>query len=295
MAMTEQTTSPYAPPAPSKSLRIIKPDPYNYLFSKWNFIRWAFYFTAMIIILWALTDTIIWIAVMKGILALAVLIYYFKNLHNARKMDETLNIWAFRKRALFKDDLIITMSTDTEYLDEVFPLKQIILVVPGLVTLLKFKGDVYAVMWKVHTKNYDQSVIDELELKVKKWLDGLQENLVFQSVWYKVDAHNAKTLKVIGEAAESSIHTKPKDLHVQALMAYATVDNRPQNVVKHVYLQSLGRCVSIEEAISQFDAIIPGLESELKSSLHDLERVTAVTDIVAIQQEIWESEQVLEW
>ena len=210
-------------------------------------------------------------------------------------MDETLNVWAFRKRALFKDDLIVTMSTDTEYLDEEFPLKQIIIVIPGIVTLLKFKGDIYCAMWKVHTKNYDQSIVDELELKVKKWLDGLQENLVFQSIWYKVDAHNAKTLKVIGEASESPIHTKPKDLHVQALMAYATTDTRTQNVVKHVFLQSLGYCVSVEKAISQFDAIIPGLESELKSSLHDLERVTAVTDVIAIQKEIWESEQVVEW
>ena len=293
--MTEQTTSPYAPPTPSKSLRIIKPDPYNYLFSKWNFIRWSFYFTTIIIILWALTDTIILLAIAKGILAAAVLIYYYTHLHNARKMDETLNVWAFRKRVVCKDDLIITMSNDTEYLDEVFPLKQIIIVVPGIVTLLKFKGDVYCVMWKVHTKNYDQSIIDDLELRVKKFLDGLQENLVFQSVWYKVDAHNAKTIKVIGEASESPIHTKPKDLHIQALMAYVTTDTRTQNVVKHVYLQSLGYCSTIEKAISQFDAIIPGLETKLKSSFHELERVTAVTDVVAIQQEIWESEQVVEW
>jgi hypothetical protein len=241
-----------------------------------------------------LTDIDLKIAGAKGIMALGLLFYYWLNLHDARKMETTLHIWAYRKKIMLKQKIVIKFVTDEEYLSDYYPLAEVVMVFPG-VTLLRFKDGKYAVMWKVYTKNYDPSIVDELELHVKTFLDGLPDLLVFNSIWYKVTAQNKKAKQVIEDGANHPLHTKASDMLVQAYMAHVTTDTTPQNIVKHLYFQELGYCRSIEEAISQFDSIVPGLERILKNSFHNIERLVVPADIFAIFRELWEDEEVEEW
>jgi hypothetical protein len=298
--MSDESISPYAPARPSKPLRTFKSDPYKHLFSKWSITKWATYFSCAYIFVWAVTDPDRISMIEKLIFIPIIGTYYYLYLYDAREMEKTFTRWMFKFDALkipcIKDTkhVSVKFKMDNVELEKFLPLKEINIVQPGIITLLKYKGNRYGVMWRGYPKKNEEDNLAELELRVKKFLDGNPENLVFKSIWYTIENPKQEARKALEIASNEGEHNKARDIHLQGLINYIDSDSRTQSVGKYVYFMDLGVCHSLAKAKIQFDAIVPGLEEILKPALSGLTRVTNPVEVYGIFEEIWGTQEVID-
>jgi hypothetical protein len=298
--MSDDSISPYAPARPSKPLRSFKSDPYKHIFSKWSITKWTTYFLCAYIFVWAATDPDRISMIEKLTFIPIIGVYYYIYLYDARIMEKTFTRWRFKFDALkipfIKDTkhISIKFKMDNQELEDLLPLREIVVIKPGIETLLKYKGNRYGVMWRGYPKKNEDDNLTELELRVKKFLDGLQENLVFKSIWYTIENPKQESRKALEIASSEGEHNKARDIHLQGLINYVDSDLRAQCVGKYVYFMDLGVCRNVEKAKIQFDAIVPGLEEILKPALSGLTRVTNPVEVYGIFEEIWGTQEVID-
>jgi hypothetical protein len=298
--MSDDSISPYAPARPPKPLRSFKSDPYKHLFSKWSITKWVTYFLCAYIFVWAVTDSDR-ISMIEKLFFLPIIgVYYYIYLYDAREMEKTFTRWGFKFDALKipylkqSKHIRVKFRMNNSELEELLPLREILIIKPGVITLLKYKGNRYGVMWRGYPKKNEDDNLRELELRVKKFLDGLQENLVFKSIWYTIENPKQEARKTLETTSNEGEYTKARDIHLQGLISYVDADDRAQVVGKYVYFMDLGICENKNKAIMQFNAIVPGLEQILKPALSSIQRVTNPIEVYGIFDEIWGVKEVTE-
>jgi len=298
--MSDDSISPYAPARAPKPLRSYKSDPYKHIFSRWSITKWATYAICAAIFLIAVSYTNDIITMAEVLIFIPFIgVYYWFYLYDAREMDKTFTRWAFRYNAIKIPYLKQTKHVKIKFrmnhneLEDLLTLQEIIVVKPGVITLLKYKGNKYGVMWRGYPKKYENDSLIELELRVKKFLDSLQENLVFKSIWYTIENPKQEARKALEIVSTEGEHTKARDIHLQGLKAYVDQDSRAQVVGKYVYFMDLGYCQNQKAAMIQYYAIVPGLENILKPALNGLARVNNPLDIYGIYGEIWGVKEVV--
>lgn len=286
--------SPYAPPTPQESLRTFKPDPRKHIFSKWSLIKWVFYGAAILLFILASTDPNPFTQKMKGIILVFVVGYYFTHFWRVSTMEKTLSKYGFIIRGLTGKRKKILWKMDEIELGEACPAEKIIIVDPFSMVLLKTVDDEYFTMFRGFPKANIGEDTETLEYCVKKFLDGLTENLVFSSDWYTISDPKKITQKVVREALEKPENSKATDIHLQGLGIAIDQDERIQIAGKQIYSMSLGKCLTVEKAISQFKSIVPGLEDKLKPALDSMYRITDPEEIIGIFKEMYGSDEVVE-
>jgi hypothetical protein len=287
-------TSPYAPPAPSEALRVFKPDPRKHIFSKWSLIKWATYFICLGMVVLIAVDTNRVNQIAKSLILGMILLYYFSNLYSVNKMEETWNVWAYRIRLLRGKKVHVVWDMDDIELGDACPLEKIFVVIPGVMVILMMTGEEYFTLHRGFPKANITENNQTLEYCIKKFLDGLTENLIFASTWYTVSNPKKNTQKLIKEASERKENSKATDIHLQGLGMFVDNDNRVQIVGKQIYTTGLGKCRDINQAISQFKSIVPGLEEKLSPSLESMYRITNVEEIIGIFKEMYGPDEVVD-
>lgn len=287
-------TSPYAPAAPQESLRTFKPDPRKHIFSKWSLIKWAFYGLAVLLFILAATDANPFTQKMKAILLVFVVGYYFTHFWRVSTMEKTLFRYGFILRGITGKRKKVLWEMDEIELGEACPADKIIIVDPLSMVLLKTVDDEYFTMFRGFPKANITEKTETLEACVKKFLDGLTENLVFSSTWYTISDPKKTTQKVVKEALDRPENSKATDIHLQGLGISIDQDERTQIAGKQIYSMSLGKCLTVEKAISQFKSIVPGLEDKLKPAIDSMYRITDPEEIIGIFKEMYGSEEVVE-
>lgn len=286
--------SPYAPTAPQESLRTFKPDPRKHIFSKWSMIKWAFYGIGITLFILAATDPNPFTQKAKAVVLLFVVGYYFTHFWRVSTMEETLSKWGFYVRKMNGKSKKVLWEMDEIDLGEACPAEKIIIVDPLSMVILKTVDDYYFTMFRGFPKANITENTETLEYCVKKFLDGLTENLVFSSDWYTISDPKKATQKLVKEALDKPENSKATDIHLQGLGMSVDQDERTQIAGKQIYSMSLGKCMSIEKAISQFRSIVPGLEDKLKPALDSMYRITDPEEIIGIFKEMYGSEEVVE-
>jgi hypothetical protein len=286
--------SPYAPAAPQESLRTFKPDPRKHIFSKWSLIKWLTYGICLALFLLAATDPNPFTQKMKGIVLISIIGYYFTHFWRVATMEKTLSKWGYRIRGLTGKRNKVLWEMDEIELGEACPAEKIIIIDPFSMVLLKTVDDEYFTMFRGFPKANITENTETLEFCVKKFLDGLTENLVFSSDWYTISDPKKITQKVVKEALDKPENSKATDIHLQGLGIAIDQDERVQVAGKQIYSMSLGKCRDIEKAISQFRSIVPGLEDKLKPALDSMYRITDPEEIIGIFKEMYGSEEVVD-
>ena len=290
--MSEQ--SPYSPSVPPRSLRTYKKNPYKDPRSKWNLVRWINIFISGLLMLYAVSGTDTASMLLRLIIWLAHAVFYIKFLYNVEDMDRTFTISGYYKDAAQKKHIKVKFRMEPEEMGELCPVEEIHVIIPGVMTIVRYRGSQYGVILRGVPKKRDRDAQAELELRVKKFLDGIWENLYFKAIRYTVKGRKQELRKGLSEAAAAEGKpNKARDLHLQDLISYVDTDTRPQNLERFVYFQDLGRCRNLNQAIIQYKSIMPGVETLFKTTMHSYYVVTNPAEILGIYDEFYNGEEAL--
>jgi hypothetical protein len=284
--------SPYSAGRAPKALRSFRRNPYSFR-SKWNAIRIVNAGIAGGLALSALNDPDKAAQALKfGLLAFQGK-YYLKNLYNVDDMEKTIVRWNFRWKGLKipylkkNQNIKVKFRLENETLQKYCPVEEFIVVEPRKMTIIRNVGNVYSVLWDGTPKKPDDETRPVFELSGKKFLDGLPEGRHFKSIWYTVSNPKKECVKALTEAANEGEQNKARDLHMQDMIQCKMDDNRPKSVTKYVYLQDLGYCKDIQEAIIRYNSTVPGLEELLKSTASGFHVITDPMDIWKVFEEYY--------
>jgi len=284
--------SPYSQPRAPKALRSFKRNPYGFR-SKWNAIRIVNVTVAGGLALSALNEPDQVAQALKfGLLALHGK-YYLKNLYNVDDMEKTLVRWNFRWKGLRipyikkNENIKVKFRLENETLRKYCPVEEFIVVKPGVMTIIRNVGNVYSVLWDGTPKKPDDDTRPVFELSGKKFLDGLPEGRHFASIWYTVSDPKKECVKALTAAANDGEPNKQRDLHMQDLIQSKIEDDRQKSVTKYCYLQDLGYCRNIQEAVIRYNSTVPGMEELLKSTSSGFHVITDPMEIWKVFEEYY--------
>lgn len=285
--------TPYQAQDAPRVMRSYKKNPYRDFRSKWNIVRVINMTISGGIMLWVVNVPDLYTGLARSTVWLAHAYIYLKFMYDADDLDKTQTIFNFRKDSLLGRHKKIKFKMTDEQMGEICPVEEICVVVPGLVTLIRYRDNNYGVLIRGFPKKPDGDGQQTLLLKVKKFLDGLQEGLFFKSIRYTVSSRNQDTRKGLEQAANEGEHNKARDLHLQDLMSYVDTDERPKSLERFYYFQDIGKCRNLEHAMIQYNSIIPGLKALLKGSMTSYYFLSNPMDIIAYYQEFYEGEEAI--
>lgn len=287
--------NPYSAPRAPKALRPFKRNPYAFR-SKWNLVRICNLAISGGLLLSALNEPD------KATQGVKLLLwglhgnYYIKHLYNIEDMEKTLIHWGFRWKDLEiphikkSQNIKVKFRLNNEELQKYCPVEEIHIVGDDM-TIVENTGNNYTVLVNGNPKKYDDEGRPELELRNKKFLDGLHEHRYFKSVVYTVEDPKKECRKSLETAAGEGDQNKARDLHMQDLIQYVDDDMRTQSVTKYQYMLDLGICKDLEEAVMRYKAIVPGFEDLLKYAASGFYIIKDPLEIWKIFEEMYDNKE----
>lgn len=288
------TESPYSAPRAPKAFKPFKRNPYGFR-SKWNGVRVLNLAVSGGLALSALNEPDQLTQGLKLVLWGIHGKYYIDNLYNIEDMERTLVHWGFRWKSLeiphikknqnIKVKFRLKNKDHQKYcpVDEIHVLKNM--------TIVQNTDNNYTVLVNGNPKKYDDESREELELRNKKFLDGLHENRYFKSIQYTVTDPKKECRRSLEESAQDGEPNKARDLHMQDLIQYVDDDKRQMSVTKYQYMLDLGFCADIEEAVLRYKSIVPGFENLMKYAASGFYIIKDPLEIWKIFEEMYDNKE----
>jgi hypothetical protein len=285
------TDSHYAQPkAPAKAFRPFKKNPYGFK-TKWNAVRIINYTISGGILLWVLDSTDLVTGLLRFVIWGLHVWYYLQNLYDIEDMEETFTYWNFMWKELkipylkSNKNIIVKFRLENEELRKYCPVDEIVVINPSIMTVVKNTNNTYTVIVDGLPKKFSEEDREELELRIKKFLDSLREHIHFKSVTYTVSNPKKECRNALVDAAGEGESNKPRDLHMQDLIQYVDTDTSDQCVTKYKYMLELGVCRNIKDVITRYNSVMPGFKELLKYSAPESYVVTDPLEIWKIFEE----------